>query len=85
MSTPTEELFSRLDDYLGKKITLCDLESWLVPRLPLFLDAPDSMAGRIAGAIDLSLNEYEDGLITENTLRKSLKQYLAQLEGIQVL
>ena len=69
------ELFSKLNEYLDRQISLSDLESWLVPRLPVLLDAPDSLCGKIAGAIELCLAEICDGLKTERGVRASLARY----------
>ena len=69
------ELFSKLNDYLERRITLWDLESWLAPRLPIFLDAPDSVVGRMAGAIELCIAELQDGLKSERTVKQVLKRY----------
>lgn len=64
-----------LDDYLSRRITLADLESWLVPRLPMCLDDPDSVTGRLAGAIELSLAELQAGLRSERSIRMALSKY----------
>ena len=71
------DLIKKLDDYLKKHIPLWELESWLVPRLPMYLDAPDSECGRLAGAIELCLAELQAGLKSERTMRSSLARYLA--------
>lgn len=69
------ELFSMLDDYLSRRITLRDLEAWLAPRLPMCFDAPDSAIGRLAGAIELGLAELQAGLRSERSLRTALSRY----------
>ena len=71
----SNELISKLDDYLRRRITLWELESWMAPRLPVLLDAPDSLAGRIAGAIELCFAELQGGLRSERSIRISLKRY----------
>ena len=71
----SNELISQLDDYLRRRITLSELESWVAPRLPVLLDAPDSVVGRIAGAIELCVAELQAGLRTERTIRSSLRRY----------
>ena len=76
MSIATELLLN-VSDYLSHRISLEELEYWLAPRLPLLLDAPDSVAGRIAGAIELYFAEFHDDLRTERSLRMSLRRYIA--------
>lgn len=75
---PSTELSSRLMDYLERRISLGELESWVAPRLPVFLDSPDSEAARLAGAIELSCAELGDGLRSERSIRLSLRRYCAQ-------
>ena len=74
------ELASQLADYLNRRLTFQELEAWVTPRLPIFLDSPDSVTGRIAGAIELTFAEYQAGLKAERTIRSSLKRYLAAQE-----
>jgi hypothetical protein len=78
------ELSSRLQDYLRRRATLQDMESWLVPRLPLYLDNPDSAAGQLAGAIELLLSELQAGLRTERSLRTALGRYRRELQTIWI-
>lgn len=73
--TPSVEILSKLNDYFRRRITLRELEAWLVPRLPVFLDAPDSVAGRLASAIELSLAELYAGLRSERSVRMALSRY----------
>lgn len=68
------EIFEKLNDYLARQITLWDLESWLIPRLPLYLQNPDSPAGRLAGTIELCLSELQGGIRTERSIKKLLSQ-----------
>ena len=78
------ELSSRLQDYLRRRATLQDMESWLVPRLPLYLDDPDSAAGQLAGAIELLLSELHAGLRTERSLRAALRRHHTGLQTIWI-
>jgi len=68
------EIFAVLNDYLERRITLWDLESWLIPRLPLYLQNPDSTAARLAGTIELCLSELQGGIRTERGIKKLLSQ-----------
>jgi len=72
-----DQLYSKLGEYLERRSSLRDLESWLAPRLPVYLDSPASAAGQTVGAIELLLSELEDGIRTERSLRMALKRYVA--------
>ena len=74
------ELLGKLDDYIGRRISLWELESWLAPRLFCYLNAPDSLAGRIAGAVELCLAEISAGIRSERSVRQSLARYKAKQE-----
>lgn len=76
MSGPAE-LHSKVNDYLERRIGLRDLESWLVPRLPIYLDAPGSAVARLVGVIELSLAELHAGLRAERSLRAVVSRYLS--------
>jgi hypothetical protein len=78
------ELSSKVQDYLRHRATLRDLESWLVPRLALYLDNPNSEAGQLAGAIELLLSEVHAGLRTERSLRAALRRYHTGLQTIWI-
>jgi len=78
------ELSSLVQDYLRHRATLQDLESWLVPRLALYLDNPSSEIGQLAGAIELLLSELHAGLRTERSLRAALRRYHTQLRTIWI-
>lgn len=66
------ELISKVRDYVGRRMTLRDLESWLVPRLPVFLAEPESQAGRLASAVELCLAELNAGIRSERSIRALL-------------
>lgn len=70
------EIFSKLNDYIQRRITLWDLESWLVPRLPLYLQNPESAVGQLASAIELCLAELQAGLRSERGIRTLLARHL---------
>lgn len=71
MSTSIE-IYSKVSEYLARHITLRELESWLVPRLPICLANPDSAVGRLAGVVELCLAELQAGIIAERSVRKRL-------------
>jgi hypothetical protein len=73
----TDQLYSKIGEYLDRRRSLRDLESWLAPRLPVYLDSPASAIGQTAGAVELLLSELADGIRTERSLRMALKRYVA--------
>ena len=75
MST-ANELYSRLDQYLRRSISLSDFEAWLVSCLPILLDAPSSAVGQLAGAAELLLAELHAGIRTERSLRTALRRFI---------
>lgn len=74
------ELFSKFKDYLDRRLTLKELDAWIMPRLRLYMSAPESEAGRLVGAIELSVAEVQDGLISTRTAKSLLRRrYNGQL------
>ena len=73
--TTSIEIFSMVNEYRTHTITLAELESWLVPRLALYMENPDSAVGRMAGLIELCLAEFQAGIITERSVRARLGKY----------
>ncbi len=73
------DLVQKLDDYLRGRCSLWDLESWLAPRLRQYIANPNSMEGRLAGAIELCLAEMSDGIRTERSTKKALASFLKEL------
>lgn len=71
-------LASTIRGYVQRQVTLRELEEWLVPRLPIFLENPDTEVGMLAGAIELNLAELQAGIITERTLRSRLARRIRQ-------
>ena len=63
-----------MTDYISHKMTLLELESWVVHMLPTFLSNPDSAAAELAGAIELGLAEIQAGIRSERGLRRLLAQ-----------
>jgi len=70
------EIYSKLGDYIQRRITLWDLESWLVPRLPIYLENPESAVGQVASAIELCLAELQAGLRSERSISPLLAGHL---------
>ena len=74
MSTSID-IFSKVTDYLERRVTLRELESWLVPMLPIYLLNPDSAVANFVGLIELGLAELQAGIRSEQSLRKLLAQH----------
>jgi len=74
MSTSIE-IYSKAGEYLLRKITLQELESWLVSMLPTYLQNPDSSVTELAGLIELGLAEINADIRSERGFRNLLKQH----------
>lgn len=68
------ELLSKISDYLDGRITLWDLERWLVPRLPAYFQNLDSSDAQLVGIVELCLAELQAGIRTEAEIRHLLSQ-----------
>ena len=73
---PSNELLSKLGDYLQAQISLRELNEWILPRIPTLVAAPDSLAGRVTGAIELSMAMMKDGLTDERAIKRSIRRYM---------
>lgn len=74
MSTSIE-IYSKVNNYIEHRMTLRDLESWLVYMLPTYLLNPSSSAAQLAGTIELGLAEIRAGIRTERSLKRLLMKY----------
>ena len=74
MATISLELLAQVHQYLGKKSTLRDLESWVLSRMPILLGNPDNEAGRLVSFILLNVAELRAGIRTERTIRQRLSR-----------
>lgn len=63
-------------DFLDGKLSLQELEDWLVPRLVLFLSVPYHVASKLAGLVELGLAEMSIGHCSEDEFKASLKRFL---------
>lgn len=68
-------LHTKVGEYLDKRITLQELESWMAPRTCGFYDIPYSRMAKLAHVVELYLSELHDGLRTERSLRRALAKY----------
>lgn len=65
-------MFAKVEDYVDRRITLHELESWLVNRLPTYLLNPNSAVAELVGVIELGLAEIQAGIRSERSFRKLL-------------
>lgn len=82
----TPNIFRKVSDYLEHRITLEELEDWLVRNLGLFLsppskDAPDD-ASELAGTIELGLAEMSKGHRTEEEFRALVEEFIRSREFV---
>lgn len=84
----TPDIFGKVSDYLEYRITLEQLEDWLVRNLGLFLsppskEAPDD-ASELAGTIELGLAEMSKGHRTEEEFRALVGEFIRSHDFILV-
>lgn len=75
MAAPSE-LTVKVEDYLQRRLSLKDLESWLAARLPLVLVSTDDQVAQLAAAVELFLAEVNAGIRTEGTAEACLQPLL---------
>lgn len=72
------ELRNQVQKYIESEINYSQLEEWFVPRLPVYLSAPNSANADVVAVIELGLAELSAGLCNEEELRKNLSQALRE-------
>ena len=80
----TSEIFSKVFQYLDGKISLEDIEDWLVPHLYEFLTLPPCSAAELAGIVELGLAEMSRGQSSEEDFRSLLKKYIREHDTITI-
>jgi len=80
----TSEIFRKVFQYLDGKISVEDVEDWLVPHLYEFLTLPPSSASELAGIIELGLAEISNGQSSEEDFRSLLKKYILEHNTITI-
>jgi hypothetical protein len=71
---------SHVVGYLDARITLGDLEMWIVGHLQEVLDSKEEEAIRYVNEIDADLISFAEGLIAEGELRSRLERYMREYE-----
>jgi len=72
------ELSNKLYQFVLAEITFKQLEEWLVPFLPTFLQNPNSEDAQIVAAIEMELAEWSAGIRSELESRLVLRQVLSE-------
>lgn len=80
----TSEIFGKVFQYLDGKISLEDIEDWLVPHLYEFLTLPPCSASELAGVVELGLAELSIGQHSEHDFRAMLQEYIREHDTITI-
>ena len=75
-----DELLARIERYLNNKLTLKNLENWLLYNLQAILDSNDQLAIRVANEVDADFVQLSEGIIGESIIKMRLESYLAGRE-----
>ena len=78
------DIFQIAHNYTEGRVTMADLEEWLVPRLGVFLADPDSTPSQLAGLIELSSADLADGESDEAEVRRLVLAFLREHEIIHL-
>lgn len=65
-------LFSKVNDYLSGRLTLAELEVWIVPLLPTLYSLPPCFALDLIDSIEHGLIEIDAGILTESEFRNQV-------------
>ena len=76
MSTSIE-VFSKVNEYIERRMSLRELEYWIVYMLPIYLSNPGSAVAELAGTIELGIAEIKAEIRSERSLRKLLAQHIS--------
>ena len=74
----SNELREKLLDFSEKAISIEQVEEWLVPRMPDFLQSPYSADSDVIAAFELGLAELDSGTRTEEEFRSLVKEALQE-------
>lgn len=80
----TSEIFRKVFQYMDGKISLEDIEDWLVAHLYEFLTLPPCSAVELAGIVELGLAEMSSGQYSEDGFRALLKKYIREHDTITI-
>ncbi len=72
----SRELRDQVLRYLDDEIQLQDLESWVVPLIPEYVQNPESDDAEMIAEIELQLAEYAENLRDEAQIKEALRDFL---------
>ncbi len=79
------ELRDKVSEFVDHEITPAQLEEWLVPRLPIFLESAESTDADVVAAIELGLAEMTDGIRSEAQFRDLMRHVLLEHSRLLVV
>jgi len=74
----TFEIRERINNYIEDKISLQELEEWIVAKMPALIYDPLSVESNLAAAVELCLAEYAEGIRDEERVRQYLRAALLE-------
>lgn len=77
------QLLRRIVDYLSGKISLAELEQWVVLRLPTLYSPPFAAIWKLVDEIESGLMEIDEGVIDEADFKRRLGQKVSAVPIIE--
>lgn len=77
-------LRDKILEFTQKRISLSDLEEWLVPQIPILISDPDSAESDLVAAIELGIADSEAGIRSSEDLIRFFEQVLSENTVISV-
>lgn len=71
-------LIEKIIDYLSGRISLSDLEGWLVPHLPSLYALPFPQTREIVDSLEFGLAEMHAGILLESEFRQQLARTITE-------
>ena len=79
------ELWQLASQFVESRLTIEQLEDWLVPRLPAIMQSPDSADADFAAVIELGLAEMSDGMLDDAQLREELAREMKKHQSVATI
>ncbi len=80
----SSDLANRVEQYLANAISLNELNHWLAGRLPSYIEETESDDAQLVGTIELGLAEMDDDILTEDDLRRELRDFMQEHPSVEV-
>jgi hypothetical protein len=68
----------KIIEFIDNKITIAELENWLVPNLQSLISSPESIDADVISAIELGLAEIDAGLRSQHEFVEFLLEVLSE-------